>query len=58
MKDRNSPCVYYECKGKCSKGRVAEQNGICQKCSKYKPRKGFKDVGRIKRKKEKEKYYE
>ena len=58
MKDRLAPCVYYVCKGECKKGRKAEQNGICQNCSKYRPRKGFKNVGKIKRQKEKERYYE
>lgn len=38
-KDRAIPCLYYECKGKCKKGRRdAEIKGICQTCDKYKPR--------------------
>jgi len=37
-KDRIEPCKYYICKGECSKGREANHNGYCQKCSKYVPR--------------------
>ena len=37
-KYREVTCLYYECKGMCKKGRNAEHNGICQTCSKYKPR--------------------
>ena len=55
MKDRLAPCIYYICKGECTKGRNAEQNGICQTCKKYRPRKGFKVVD--KRKKERDKWY-
>ena len=56
MKDRLAPCIYYEFKGKCSKGFEAEQKGICQHCNKYLPRKGFKIID--KRRKERDKYYE
>lgn len=36
---REEPCEFYVCKGTCSKGRKdAEQSGICQTCSKYRPR--------------------
>lgn len=36
---REIPCMYYECKGICKKGKKdAEHNGRCQTCSKYKPR--------------------
>ncbi len=56
MKDRLAPCIYYECKGQCSKGFEAEQKGICQHCNKYQARKGFKIID--KRRKEKEKYKE
>ena len=55
---REAPCIHYVCKGECKKGRDAEQNGICQTCSKYRPRKGYKSVGNEKRKKERYKYYE
>ena len=62
MKDRLAVCEYYIAKGKCQKNRNAEQNGYCQHCNKYKPRKGSKDVvrelrHRYKEKKYKEKYY-
>ena len=56
MKDRLTPCIYYICKGECTKGRNAEQSGICQTCKKYRPRKGFKVID--KRRKEKDKWYE
>lgn len=55
---REAPCQYYVCKGECKKGRDAEQNGICQTCAKYYPRKGFKSGSRRKRQQEKEKYVE
>ena len=45
-KDRLASCEYYICKGECKKNRNAEQNGYCQKCDKYKPRKGSKQVVR------------
>ena len=38
MKDRETPCLYYICKGECTKGRNAEYKGYCQHCDKYKPR--------------------
>ena len=56
-RDRLAPCEYYICKGECSKGRNAEQNGYCQKCNKYKSRKGSKDIVRELRHKYKEKKY-
>lgn len=37
-KYKEVPCMYYICKGQCSKGREAEQKGYCQHCSKYRPR--------------------
>ena len=36
--DRVTPCLYYVCKGTCSKGRTADHTGYCQKCDKYQPR--------------------
>lgn len=57
-KDRLAPCQFYICKGECKKGRNAEQNGICQTCQKYRGRKGYKDIGKVKRNKERYKYYE
>ena len=56
MKDRLAPCIYYECKGQCSKGFEAEQKGICQHCNKYQPRKGSKSIN--KKREERDKYYE
>ena len=38
MKDRIEPCEFYECKGKCEKGRESDHSGYCQKCDKYYPR--------------------
>lgn len=55
-KERLAPCIYYVCKGKCDKGRNAEQKKLCQTCDKYKARKGFKVVN--KKKENKYKYYE
>ena len=57
MKDRLAPCQFYICKGKCSKGREAEQKGLCQHCDKYRPRKGWKNTN-DKRRKERYKYYD
>lgn len=56
MKQKLAPCIFYICKGQCQKGRNAEQDGICQHCKKYRPRKGFKVID--KRKEERNKYYE
>lgn len=56
-KDRLAVCEYYISKGECKKGRNAEQKGYCQKCNKYKPRKGSKDVVRELRRRYKEKKY-
>ena len=60
-KDRLAVCEYYICKGECKKNRDAEQNGYCQTCNKYKPRKGSKRIVRelknkYKKEKEKNKY--
>ncbi len=35
---RETPCLYYICKGECTKGRDAEHGNYCQKCDKYFPR--------------------
>ena len=35
---RIEPCVGYVCKGNCSKGRIADHRGYCQKCSLYEKR--------------------
>lgn len=35
---RIEPCVNYVCKGNCSKGRIADHRGYCQKCNLYEPR--------------------
>lgn len=56
-KDRLAPCEYYVCAGECKRGRDASQHGYCQKCAKYKPRKGSKKIVReLKHKYKKEKY--
>lgn len=43
-KDRIVPCKFYICAGECEKGKEAHQNGLCQKCGKYIPRKGGKKI--------------
>ncbi len=48
-KFREAPCEHYIKHGECSKGRKAEQRGICQTCDKYCPRRGYKAVGNKKR---------
>jgi hypothetical protein len=57
MKDRLSVCEFYICRGECQKGRVAEQNGYCQKCNKYRPRKSDKRRVREMKRKYKEKKF-
>ena len=57
MKDRLAVCEFYISKGVCSKGREACQSGYCQKCDKYIPRKGSKNVVRELKRKYKEKKY-
>ena len=52
---REAPCIYYICKGQCSKGKEAEQTKLCQHCDKYRARKGFKKSD--KRYKERNKNY-
>lgn len=37
-KDRETPCLYYQCEEQCEKGRKAKHYGYCQKCDKYVPR--------------------
>ena len=41
-KDREVVCKYYECEGKCKKGRKGTFRYYCQKCNKYDPIKGRK----------------
>ena len=57
MKDKLAVCEFYICKGECKKGRKAEQNGYCQHCNKYKPRKGSKKIIRELKRRYKEKRY-
>lgn len=59
-KFREAPCEYYICHGEvCQKGfKDAIQNGRCQTCKKYRPRKGYKSVGNAKRNAEKNRYVE
>ncbi|SEU28871.1 hypothetical protein SAMN05443270_4632 [Lacrimispora sphenoides] len=49
-KDRETPCKYYICAGKCEKGREADHKGYCQKCDKYLPRARVRHIN-IKKKK-------
>ncbi|WP_349947948.1 hypothetical protein ABFV83_05605 [Lacrimispora sp. BS-2] len=49
-KDRETPCKYYICAGKCEKGREANHKGYCQKCDKYLPRARVRHIN-IKKKK-------
>ena len=37
-KYRETPCMYYICKGQYTKGRDAEHDRQCQHCDKYRPR--------------------
>ena len=39
-KDRTLICKYYICHGSCIKGKDASVDGYCQRCQKYKPKKG------------------
>ncbi len=59
-KYRIEPCVNYVCKGNCSKGRIADHRGYCQKCNLYEPRVRLKHKNLKKEKilKEKERYRE
>lgn len=58
-KFREAPCEFYICKGECKKGiNDAAQRGRCQTCAKYRPRKGFKSVGKQKRNASLNKYIE
>jgi len=52
-RDRQTPCLYYICKGECKKGRKAEHVGYCQKCDKYKPRERVRYLNKKKQKLEK-----
>lgn len=35
---RETPCLYYICKGSCKKNRKANHWHYCQHCDKYRPR--------------------
>ena len=50
MKDRETVCEYYICKGECDKGREAEHNGYCQRCRLYKPRAKERHINKKKQK--------
>lgn len=41
-RDRLAPCQHYVAFGECTKGKKASQKGLCQTCSKYEARKGFR----------------
>ncbi len=53
-KFRETPCIYYICKGECEKGRDASYKGYCQKCDKYTPRAKMKHKNRKKEYNEKQ----
>lgn len=55
MKTREIVCQFYECKGKCSKGKNADFYGVCQHCSKYRKKEGAKPNRVDNRKKKMEK---
>lgn len=42
MKTREIVCQFYECKGKCSKGKKADFYGMCQHCGAYRKKEGAK----------------
>lgn len=48
MRDRETPCTYYVCKGECMKGRDAEHTGYCQRCDKYRPRARVRHINKKK----------
>lgn len=52
-KTKETPCLYYVCKGECEKGRNADHNGYCQKCDKYRPRARVRHLNKKKQKLEK-----
>ena len=39
-KTREIICTFYECEGKCSKGRAGTFRHKCQTCNLYEPKKG------------------
>lgn len=43
-KDRETPCSFYICEGRCENGREANHKGYCQKCNKYEPRAKVKHI--------------
>lgn len=49
-KTRITPCISYVCEHQCTRGRDAEHNGYCQKCSLYKPRARVKHINEKKEK--------
>lgn len=59
-KDKLIPCIYYESRGNCLKGREAEMTGYCQHCNLYKPRASVKILNekkeKIRKLREKETY--
>lgn len=49
-KDKLTPCIYYESRGNCEKGRDAEMMGYCQRCNCYRPRAKVKHINEKKEK--------
>lgn len=56
MKQRETVCEYYICKGQCTEHRDACHNGYCQHCDHYKPRAKERHIN--KKKQERYKYEE
>lgn len=54
-KDRERVCQYYECEGKCTKGRAGTFRDACQTCNKYNALKGARPRRTDNRKKKLEK---
>lgn len=54
-KDRERVCQYYECEGKCKKGRAGTFRDTCQTCNKYNALKGARPKRTDNRKKKLEK---
>ena len=56
MKERGVVCKFYVCEGSCSKGREGTFHKYCQKCDKYSPRPGGKNIKEDRRKEKQAKF--
>lgn len=56
MKNREIQCKFYECEGKCLKGREGTFYGSCQHCTKYQKKMGARPNRVDTRKRKIEKY--